>query len=195
MNLYGILGLLEENKFDSLNKFSEFAKNYLDFIADGGLQADIISKNETKYHFFQYREEGHLVITRPINMDLFLKADEFERSNSDFVYALRNIRDIKGEAILRKNINKYIYTCQQSIGAALDAFNNSNKARKRNGNLFEQLIRIVIAEVGVDVASGDEFVPTSSSDKNSKMKFQHDIILKDGAGCKKAIGQLKTSSI
>lgn len=45
MNLYGILGLLEENNFDSLNKFSEFAKYYLDFIANGGLQADIISKN------------------------------------------------------------------------------------------------------------------------------------------------------
>lgn len=62
MNLYGILGLLEENKFDGLDKFSEFAKNYLDFIASGGLQADIISRNETNYHFFQYREEGHFAI-------------------------------------------------------------------------------------------------------------------------------------
>ena len=194
MNLYGILGLLDENKFDSLKKFSEFAKYYLDFIANGGLQADIISKNETKYHFFQYREEGHLVITRPINMELFLKADEFEKSHDDFIYALRNIREIKNESILRKNINRYIYTCQQSIGAALDAFNNSNKARKRNGNLFEQLIRSVIFEVGVDVTFVDELIPIDNLSENSKMKFQHDIILKNEDGCKKAIGQLKTSS-
>ena len=192
MNLYKLLGMLESNQFKCLEDFSVFAGEFLAFVGQGGMQADIVSKNESKYHFFQYREEGHHAVTRPINMEIFLMPDEFEQSRKDFLYSLAHIKEIKEEEALRKNINRYLYTCQQSIGAALDAYNSPNKARKRNGLLFEVLIRSVLSEVGVKVDSGDEYLPIKKN--NDKMKFQHDIILKDENGAKRAIGQLKTSS-
>lgn len=192
MNLYELLGSLDTNDFTSLSSFSEFAEHFLEFIANDGMQADIVSKNESNYHFFQYREEGQHCVTRPINMNLFLSADNIAECRKNFEYSLKNIKSIKDEPELRANINKYIYTCQQCIGAALDAFNNSNKARKRNGNLFELLIRNVISEIGVDVSSGDEYLEIGPDE--DKMKFQHDVILKNIPGEVKAIGQLKTSS-
>ena len=44
MNLYEILGRLDAGNFRTLQDFSDFTKMYLEFIAEGGMQADIISK-------------------------------------------------------------------------------------------------------------------------------------------------------
>lgn len=193
MNLYQILGRVDNiSDFVTIDDFSEFAKNFLEFIYNSGMQADIVSRNESNYHFYQYKEEGHYCITRPINSDLFIDFSEFDKKEKDFKYALKHIKEIKEEDTLRENINHYIYTCQQCIGAALDAFNNPNKARKRNGLYFEILIRAVIDEVGVIVGSGDEKIPVGENEPS--MKFQHDVIIKDAEENIKAIGQLKTSS-
>lgn len=191
-NLYAILGLLDNNDFSKLQDFVEFAKRYVDFIASNQLQADIVSKNESNYHFFQYGEEGKYCITRPINTNLFLDTDVFDECEKDFLYALRHIKDIKDEVQIRENINKFVYTCQQSIGASLDAFNNPNKARKRNGTLFEVLVRCVINETGVDVSTDEEEL--AMVDEKTPMKFQHDVIIKNEEEEVKAIGQLKTTS-
>lgn len=192
MNLYEILGRLDAGNFSTIESFSDFTKMYLEFIAEGGMQAEIISRNESNYHFYQYKQEGYFCITRPINTELFISFEDIEQKTEEFKYALAYIHDIANEPLLRANINNYIYTCQQAIGCALDAFNSPNKARKRNGNLFEILIRAVIAEVGVNVDTGEELLPMGEDE--SPMKFQHDIILRDAAEEIKAIGQLKTSS-
>lgn len=156
------------------------------------MQANIVSKNEINYHFYQYKEEGHFCITRPINADLFLNFEAFDSSTDDFKYALKHVKEISEEYLLRENINKYIYTCQQCIGSALDAFNNPNKARKRNGLFFEILICKIISLVGINVTSGDEAISIGNTDDT--MKFQHDLIIKNASEEIKAIGQLKTSS-
>ena len=74
---------------------------------------------------------------------------------------MKHIKDIKEETNIRKTINKFIYTCQQSIGATLDALpsGESNTARKINGDLFERYIRIVLTELGVSVRDGNIPVP------------------------------------
>lgn len=193
MNLYQLLGKVDNmQEFAKLNVFAEFAKNYLEFIYNSGLQAEIVSRNESNYHFFQYKEEGHYCITRPINKNLFISYNDFSKSEQNFKYALAHIKEIDDEEMLRENINRYIYTCQQCIGATLDAFNNPNKARKRNGLYFEKLIRAVIEETGVDVSSGDELISVGTDE--APMKFQHDVIIKNADEEIKAIGQLKTSS-
>lgn len=42
-----------------------------------------------------------------------------------------------------------MYTIQQSIGCVGDAFENPNQSRKRIGQLFETLIKLLIQEVGL----------------------------------------------
>lgn len=89
-----------------------------------------------------------------------------------------------------------MYTCQQAIGAALDALpaGESNKARKINGDLFERYLRILLTEIGVDVHDGIISVPVVVNDEELfKMTYQHDLIV-EKQGQLRAIGSVKTSS-
>lgn len=158
----------DTTNFQTLESFIDFAKDFLNFIGNDGLQADIVSRNEPHYHFFQYRENAGYAITRPINTDLFLTAEQFDSATQSFKYALRNIHNISGENELRKNINNYIYTCQQCIGCVLDTYSNQNKARKRNGLFFENLIKAVISFVGISATSVDEIISIADTDYTMK---------------------------
>jgi hypothetical protein len=60
----------DKKRFQSIENYIDFCARYLEYI-DTGLQARIVSKNETHYQFFQYREEGSFNITRPLNSRLF----------------------------------------------------------------------------------------------------------------------------
>ena len=42
-----------------------------------------------------------------------------------------------------------VYTIQQSAGIGLDLLDNPNSARKHVGNRFEELLSLIIAEVGI----------------------------------------------
>ena len=111
-------------------------------------------------------------------------------------YALQHIRDIKEDIDLRRLINQFIYTCQQMIGAALDALpaGESNKARKLNGDLFERYIRMILQEIGVSVHDGVVSVPVFvNGEELFKMSYQHDLIIEEN-GEVRAIGSVKTSS-
>ncbi|MDR0548207.1 MAG: hypothetical protein LBI10_02160 [Deltaproteobacteria bacterium] len=59
--------------------------------------------------------------------------ENFDKELSVFNYALSHIKEIKDNAYYRDHINRFIYTCQQSIGATLDALptGKSNVARKK----------------------------------------------------------------
>lgn len=121
----------DKERFQSVQSYSEFCEEYLNFTNDG-LQAVIVSQKENNYHFYQYKEDGHFNVSRPINSNLMISVEDFSRAKADFDYAIRHIRDITDDVDSRQLINKYIYTCQQSVGAALDALasGESNKARK-----------------------------------------------------------------
>lgn len=197
MTLYTLLGKVEDDSVKELSWFLDFAEEYLDFTKFGepvtpNIQADIVSQNESNYHFIQYKDDGKHCVTRPINSDLFIKAKDFSNARKVFEESLSHIKDIKDEFAIRKTINSVIYTCQQSIGCTLDALNNSNKAKKKNGNYFEILIRNTVKACGINVDDKDEIV--NLADTNETMKFEHDIILLNSKNEEKAIGQLKTSS-
>ncbi|WP_156001996.1 hypothetical protein [Treponema socranskii] len=180
-----------------LTWFLDIADEYLNFTNFGeaftpNIQADIVSQNESNYHFIQYKDDGHHCVTRPINSDIFLKAKEFSTARKIFEYSLPNIKEIKYDTDARKIINQIIYTCQQCIGCTLDALNNSNKAKKKNGSYFEILIRNTVKACGINIDDKDEVVLLP--DSKETMKFEHDIILLNSENEEKAIGQLKTSS-
>lgn len=188
----------DKTNFQTIKDYIEFSKRYLEFLANANsLQAVIVSQNEQHYRFFQYKLDGHYNITRPINSELFMSVKEIDALDKELVRIIK-----AGPAINTKDKNartlicRGIYTLQQSIGAALDALpsGQSNTARKVNGDLFERLICLLIAETGIDCASGTISVPVLVGGvEQFKMSYQHDLIVRvDGAI--KAIGGVKTSS-
>lgn len=185
----------DKERFTKISHYIEFCKVYLDYMPRK-IQADIVSKNEPWYHFFQYKEEGFYNVTRPLNYNLMFTAKDrtFARR---FLTILDDIRDKKADTQEnRALINRSIYTIQQCIGATLDGLPSgmSNKARKINGDLFERFIRLIILRVGVDCTSGVVQVPVFIDGKEEfKMSYQHDLIIKSGKFVK-IIGSVKTSS-
>jgi len=184
----------DKTKFEKINAYFDFCRDYLVFI-NKGLQAVIVSRNETHYQFFQYKQDGNFNITRPLNSNIMISLNDFDTMLESFRYALAHIREINAPNE-RECINRIVYTCQQAIGATLDALpaSKSNISRKINGDLFERFIRLIISEIGVPVRSGTVLLPVFNNEVCLfNMSYQHDLIIgKDGETV--AIGSVKTSS-
>lgn len=184
----------DKTKFEQLESYYNFCREYLIFTLNG-LQAVIVSRNETHYRFYQYKQNGHYNVTRPINSNIMITAEDFDAMLGSFKYALTHIREIRNPED-RECLNRIIYTCQQAIGATLDALptGRSNTARKINGDLFERFIRLIISEIGVTVRSGTVRLPVIIDDVTLfNMNYQHDLIIEKN-GELSAIGSVKTSS-
>lgn len=187
----------EKSNFTTIQGFIDFCRDSLEFIAtDGSLQAVIVSQNESHYRFWQYGKSGNYQITRPINSQLMYQAGEFDTVRKTFLETLQKVREIEANVALRVSLTNTIYTIQQSIGAALDGLPNggSQQARKINGTLFENFVRLIIAEIGVNATTGTVRVPVLiDGEEQFTMNYQHDLII-SYEGDVKAIGSVKTSS-
>lgn len=176
--------------------YIDFAQEYLDFTAEH-LQAVIVSQNENHYNFYQYDKQGNFQITRPINSNLMYNADTFGVAGKAFSEMLASLKDVKPkQEVKRQILNNVTYTLQQSIGATLDAIEGgkSNYARKLNGDLFENLIRLILTETGLPAKAGVVQVPVViDGEVEFKMNYQHDLII-ENADEIKLIGSIKTSS-
>lgn len=196
MNLHELIEYAKDkSNFLSIEDYAVFCRNYLEFIYDG-LQAVIVSQNENNYRFFQYDEAGAFTVTRPINSELMLSAQEFDGAYNTFRNAIPCMHELRNDQEARSIINKFVYTCQQSIGATLDALpaGQSNFARKINGDLFERYIRTIISDIGIEVREGTVRIPVIvNGEEQFSMNYQHDLIIEQD-GSLKAIGSVKTSS-
>lgn len=189
--------VLRTENFRDLQSYLDFCSHYLDFAANQ-LQAVIVCQNEPNYRFFQYRADGHFNITRPLNADLMYSAEHHALIQQQFLFALRALKDEKRlpDESLREIIRRAIYTIQQSIGATLDALpaGQTNIARKRNGDLFERLIRLVLQEMGLDCRTGVVQVPVMvDGTEQFRMSYQHDLLVFQQNELR-VIGSVKTSS-
>ncbi|MHB8302168.1 MAG: hypothetical protein ACYDC6_04915 [Acidobacteriaceae bacterium] len=187
----------DKERFQSVEKYIDFCARYLEFV-DAGLQARIVSQNESHYQFFQYRKDGGFNITRPMNSRLMYDAEGFAQAALQFSITLEQLRDGQRPSNdSRENLIRTIYTLQQSIGAALDGLpaGKSNQARKVNGDLFERLIRLLIVSLDVDCVSGTMQVPVKDADGEELFRstYQHDLLLSKDDELK-IIGSVKTSS-
>lgn len=79
------------------------------------------------------------------------------------------------EFIAENQISKIVYTIQQSIGCIGDAFDNSNQSRKRIGQLFENLIKLVIKEIGIECEPRRILLPVIGFDGYS-MSYELDLV-------------------
>lgn len=185
----------DKTRFTRVEDYADFCEEYLEFIFNG-LQAVIVSQNENHYRFFQYKDDGNFNISRPINSNLMIGVEDFVETKRNFCYALQHIREINERDDIRSQLNNFVYTCQQAIGATLDALpsGESNTARKINGDLFERYIRLIISEVGISVREGTISVPVIvDGEELFKMAYQHDLIVERDNEVR-AIGSVKTSS-
>lgn len=188
---------IDKQRFHTVDDYIDFCSRYLKLV-ETGLQARIVSQNESHYQFFQYKKEGSFNITRPLNTQLLYDSEAFEQAVQQFSLTLEQLRDgEKPSGDLRENLTRVIYTLQQSIGAALDGLpaGRSNQARKVNGDLFERLIRLLIVSLNVDCVSGTMQVPVKNVNGKVlfKSSYQHDLLLSKGDELK-IIGSVKTSS-
>jgi len=187
----------DKKRFQTIQNYISFCKKYLQFI-EAGLQARIVSQNENHYQFYQYHDDGHYNITRPINTSLMYEAGSFDAASVEFLQVLEQLKDRQlPDDGLRQVVICTIYTIQQSIGATLDALpsGKSNQARKVNGDLFERLIRLIISALNIDCVAGTVQVPIR--DDNGEILFntsyQHDLLISEEDELK-IIGSVKTSS-
>lgn len=143
-----------------LKNYYEICFTFLTFI-EATKPTRIISpfRQNQHYIFYQYGTEAQNKITRPLNTNLFFESpqafkDAFERL-MEFLADLRLYQEGACERADRqayletREINKVVYTVQQAIGCIGDAFENPNQSRKRIGQLFETLIKLLIQEVGL----------------------------------------------
>lgn len=194
MNLNELKSIaLNKSNFITIQNYIDFCSYYLEFISTN-LQAVIVSRNETHYRFYQYKEDGTFNVTRPINSNIMLSLDQIPSSATEMFRILSELEASRGSLNINGDIiNSLIYTCQQSIGATLDALpaKKSNSARKINGDLFERLILLILQSAGISVSPGNISVPIGNTGQS--MSYQHDLIITD-ENIAKAIGSVKTSS-
>jgi len=197
MNLEKLVEIAaNKEQFITVQHYLDFTARFLEFLADG-VQATIVSQNESHYRFFQYREDGYFNITRPINSNLMYGVDDVAQVTQKFLPTLDGAKDLPADDhTSRRRLRNAIYTIQQSIGSALDALpaGESNRARKVNGDLFERLILLLIKHLGVQCRSENIQIPIKvDGTVQFKMNYQHDLVVRSGELIK-AIGSVKTSS-
>ena len=138
---------LQKNK-KSLEDFFSLSKRVRVYLPN------VLSHFEENNGYTLYVSEvaGSKRYLRPINHTLYIQDDAlFELAYADFLLTVSKIkaRNLEFDTNEKNNINSFLYTIQQSIGAGLDLLVDPNSARKHVGNRFEELIREVFTAIGV----------------------------------------------
>lgn len=149
----------DRSGFGMLDDYLTICRTFLAFVQKTH-PARIVSPSHRNYIFYQYGEDYGHKITRPLNVDLFIESPtDFKEAFERLVLFLADLRRHQEAAIDRRNnrkyiaskeINKVVYTAQQAIGSIGDSFENPNQSRKRVGQLFETLVKLIIKEVGLE---------------------------------------------
>lgn len=170
--------------FHSLNDYVTLCTTFLEYIQRIS-PTRIVAPSHHNYIFYQYDESYSHRITRPLNSDLFLEdvrifRTAFERFAA-FLDDLKRYQETTletpghSELIHSNTINKVVYTIQQSIGSIGDSLLNPNQSRKRIGQLFEQLIRLIIQQIGFECQSRTIDIPIPGYD-GYHMSYELDVV-------------------
>jgi hypothetical protein len=151
--------VIDPSAFSGLEHYFTLCHTFLKLI-EKTQPTRIVSPTEHNYVFYQYNEVYRHRITRPLNTNLFFESTEaFKNAFERFMVFLADLKS-KQETIIGLNaseqyltsnqINKLVYTIQQCIGSIGDSFDNPNQSRKRVGQLFETLVKLIIQQVGLE---------------------------------------------
>jgi len=149
----------DRSAFGSITAYCTICEAFLRFIQKAQ-PTRIVSPTHHNYVFYQYDETYNHKITRPLNVDLFIEtANDLKVAFERFITFLSDLKQYQESVINRigvreyiesKEINRVVYTIQQAIGSIGDSFDNPNQSRKRVGQLFENLVRLIIQGVGIE---------------------------------------------
>lgn len=148
----------DRTAFRALDDYLVLCDAFLQFVERTNATR-IVSPTHSNYIFYQFGADYRHRVTRPLNTNLFIESsqlirDEFNRFMS-LLGDLRRYQDATAEIesfqqyIRTRAINAVVYTIQQAVGSIGDSFDNPNQSRKRVGQLFENLVKLIIQEVGL----------------------------------------------
>jgi hypothetical protein len=150
--------LADKSGFRKLADFAAFCRAYLEMV-EKEPPTRIVAPSHDHYVFYQYSNAQRNKITRPLNTQLFYESSkEFAGAFERFVEFPGDLKRLKlafasgkgRSGYLKSNeINRVVYSLQQSVGCTGDSFENENQSRKRIGQLFEALVKLIIKELGV----------------------------------------------
>jgi len=174
----------DRSAFNNLTDYMTLCSTFLTFVERTN-PTRIISPTHHNYIFYQYDETHDHKITRPLNVDLFIeKTQDFHSAFERFAAFLDDLKKYQELAIDRQGsiqyvksneINKIVYTMQQSIGGIGDSFHNPNQSRKRIGQLFEGLIKLIIQQVGLECQSRTIIIPIPGY-PGYQMSYELDVV-------------------
>lgn len=149
----------DKTAFVQLGDYVKITHAFLRFLQSSN-PTRIVSPSHNNYIFYQYSKSNGYKITRPLNSNLFVESpDDIVSKFERFMTFLGDLKKIQGKIstnrtyesyFAAREIDKVMYTLQQSIGCIGDSFDNSNQSRKRVGQLFEVLVKLIIKELGLD---------------------------------------------
>lgn len=161
----------------SLNEFLEVCTRTLEYMPN--VITDIIPVRDN-YTIHISNIQGQTKYVRPIRSSIFIDdPDRFQESYRRLKGILGLIKNGKRNFSRddRNVIDMTLYTTQQAIGAGLDLMINPNSARKHVGNRFEELIRLVITEIGVPNKKLTFQIPFESETGQKLYKCETDLII------------------
>lgn len=171
--------------FTTMTDYARLGEAFLDFIGRT-CPTRIISPSHNHYVFYQYSLEYSYKITRPLNTNLlFESADTFKPAFERFMAFLDDLKKYQEKAVEQDSIRDYIqsgeinqvvYTAQQVVGCIGDSFNNPNQSRKRVGQIFETLVKLIIQQVGLDCEPRTISIPIPGY-PDYKMSYELDLVL------------------
>ncbi len=174
----------DRSAFKKLDDYVAITSEFLTF-AKRTKPTRIVSPTASNYVFYQYGKDYGHKITRPLNIDLLIESPaEFKAAFERFMSFLADLKRYELATAERKRcrqyikareINKVVYTVQQAIGSVGDSFENPNQCRKRVGDLFEMLVKLIIQEVGVECESRTINLPIPGF-AGYRMKYQLDLV-------------------
>lgn len=160
----------------SLDEFSDVTKRVL-----GYLPNVVSGKVEARdYIILSSIVAGTSKFARPINKELFVfGTDDFDVKYNDFLSVLEKIKNRNSITTDEEYnlIDSVVYTVQQSIGVGMDFLCNPNSARKHVGNRFEELIRLIVTQLGIVNDKVVFKIPYPSEDEEKLYSCETDIIV------------------
>lgn len=160
---------------ETLDEFSNVTKRVLSYLPNV-----VSEKAETRGYIIQSSVvAGTLKFARPINKELFIfDINDFDKKYNEFILIIKKIK--KRKAITANGytlIDSVVYTIQQSIGVGMDFLSNPNSARKHVGNRFEELIRLIVSQLGINNDKIVFKIPYPSEDGEKLYSCETDIIV------------------
>lgn len=159
----------------SLEEFSTVTKRVL------GHLPDIVSERVTArdYIILSSVVAGTSKFARPINNNLFIfDSTVFDTEYKKFLSIIGKIKAKKAIPEKEyKTIDSVVYTIQQAMGVGMDFLCNPNSSRKHVGNRFEELIRLIVTELGIKNDNVVFKIPYPSEHGEKLYSCETDIIL------------------